>query len=443
MEIPGTKRRGRGRAWIPIGVIALAAALIVAAIRYVWLDRTATVEFSSALAQYKASGAPAVPLAFVPPPLAQERNSATLYMRAFELTSSDYSGSGSGKDARKSLSEDPRLIDPDTREISAEAWAAVANLVSENEAKIAILLEAAAFADGRYPLNYSEGWAMLMPHIRESIAASWLLLWDNRIRRRASRPEGAWARVDAILGVADALASEPVLVSQVARMKILQIALTALEEELSVSLPPPQWEAKLKGRMDPLRLRGSMACAHSFELAMHVKGLVEFFEGEPGLIRDSLATLPWYQRTLSRPRLREGAARCLERLIRLHQALSLDPEEAISVSREIRAEFQSDPMSFGFMLADYPRLFRLPLEIAVRGQLADLCLRIRRQYPDPKGLPSTIGTTPEDLLLRKPIVYERTEEGFVLRLADDADALRAKWGIDDPPEWTYPVKGDE
>jgi hypothetical protein len=52
-------------------------------------------------------------------------------------------------------------------------------------------------------------------------------------------------------------------------------------------------------------------------------------------------------------------------------------------------------------------------------------------------LPRTFDDPPTDPLFGRPLVYERTDDGFLLSVDTNALELREKWGLEEPVEWRF------
>ena len=136
---------------------------------------------------------------------------------------------------------------PEPGEPFPEEWSSLAEeLIEKNAPGIELLHEAAAIPAARFPLDFSAGWAMLIPHVSELRASarllSFLVVWRAR--------EGDWVEavsdLETLFAVAGALDKEPTLISQLTRIAILGIGLNALEQALTYSSPPAEFLGSLQ-----------------------------------------------------------------------------------------------------------------------------------------------------------------------------------------------------
>jgi len=278
---------------------------------------------------------------------------------------------------------------------------------------------------------------MLMPHIRPLIRSAKLVYWDLRCRRKTGDADRIWERIDAIFGMADSLAVEPLMVSQLVRLVLVETGLTSLEEALGASVPPENWRKRLEQRLDPERLREGMRRSCVFELAMTHETITRFFDGRPTsteLDRDVTGFSKW----LSKPETWRGAARCLDRLGRIHAALDPPAGRTIEETEAILQEFHADRMLFGFILAAYPRSWRKECSSAARMVLAREAMRLRTGIADLDSAPESVRILGKDPLFGRPLTYRRTEMGFALELTATEVELKSPWDIRKPMTWTCP-----
>lgn len=412
----------------------LLAALAGTAVTLWSLDRKAEATYRDAWRRMVEAGKVVPnPLAFVPPALDPGANGADLYLEAFQLTTAhfhDYSES----QLKTTFAGDPRLREDAPGALEPEAWKEIEALVRDHGKTIEILLRAAAVPHCRFPMEYGQGWNTLMPQIRYSIAAARLLAWDVRARLRAGKPDGVWERIDAVFAIDRAVSTEPMLVSQLARCAVREIGLDLVREALPSILPPSGTVDALARRLDPEEFRRAFRLASLYEIAMVVDSIDGWFAGRTTVDvadRDLAGPIRW----LSRPRMKEAAARAFDRYGRLRPALDGPRDLLIDRAVGIEREFRGDPLSWSFLVAAYPKHWRRQVALETRGLLAIEAARIKSRYPTCERLPESLPGLPADPLSGKPIRYRRVECGFFLELDLDPEELRARWGIEELPVW--------
>jgi hypothetical protein len=93
--------------------------------------------------------------------------------------------------------------------------------------------EAAAIGGpGRYPTEFSDGLAMLLPHAQALRSGARLLNLDARMAARRGDAQRAAQATHAMFMASESLAREPILISQLVRFAISGVAVTAVEDIL-------------------------------------------------------------------------------------------------------------------------------------------------------------------------------------------------------------------
>jgi hypothetical protein len=143
-------------------------------------------------------------------------------------------------------------------------------------------LYAAAKLEGevRYPVQYSRGIGALLPHAQKLRGAARLLVLDAHDRARAGDHAGATESLVGMLRAAATLEDEPVLISQLVRMAMLNSACQELERLLPhVHFNEPELQA-LQQALAASRSRRPLADAFAGE---RVLGLESFRSNQPGM----------------------------------------------------------------------------------------------------------------------------------------------------------------
>jgi hypothetical protein len=86
---------------------------------------------------------------------------------------------------------------------------------------------------GRYPTDFSKGFAMLLPHAQALRQGSRLLELEARVRAREGDAQGAAETLHAMFQLAQSLKQEPVLVSQLVRFACAESARATLQDLMS------------------------------------------------------------------------------------------------------------------------------------------------------------------------------------------------------------------
>jgi len=105
---------------------------------------------------------------------------------------------------------------------------------------IAMLRRGASKAGCRYDLDYSKGARILLPHIADLRTLSRILCAKARMEVAQGRGEEAWGDVITSLRLANALHSEPLLISQLVRIAQFSLAADTIPSVAAIAAPDQQ-----------------------------------------------------------------------------------------------------------------------------------------------------------------------------------------------------------
>ena len=126
-------------------------------------------------------------------------------------------------------SERPRPSEP----LSAELKILLEQFVQRNSKALESLHDAAAIPECRYPVDFSRGPSILIPHIGDVRDGCRLLGVEATWQAESGNAKGAADAVEAILQVAGSLDKEPIMMSHLVRMAGANVAIGPLERALS------------------------------------------------------------------------------------------------------------------------------------------------------------------------------------------------------------------
>ena len=116
---------------------------------------------------------------------------------------------------------------------TAEQAQAVSEIVTNNLAALEILHQASVLAKARYPVDWSAGFATLLPHLASVKRLSQLLALEALWHGEKSEIDLAVHSLLTAFHVARSLDSEPCLISQLVRIACVETTLDALERLLT------------------------------------------------------------------------------------------------------------------------------------------------------------------------------------------------------------------
>ena len=425
-----------GRSWrgplLRAAIVLIVGGILGGGAYSLWRHR-ARKAYLDALDRYRAAGAPQELLLMQASSSPAAKSGLDLYLRAFGVQPSEYHQGET--DSRLAIEGNATFRKEDGEEpYSDEEWQECEALVHQFSDRLDLLVQAASAGPARYPLQYQNGWDMLMPHLRQILPAGNLQSWDLRCRLKRGETAGLWERMDARLALAETLAHERVLVSQYARLRLWESSLNNLDDLLRSVAPPEAVRTALEGRMNPDSLRNDLMAACQYELAISYIAVDRAVRSEKAGI--GLEHLPkGFERWTFMPRLHRDAADCLDRLVRISAALELPLDRRIPALEAIQKESHRDPSPLSFLITDYAKAWRRYALVAANLALGAEAMRIRARVPDLKSAPASVEGLPRDPLFNRPIEYERTGIGFVLRVRAESEELQGIWEIPGPLEW--------
>ena len=195
---------------------------------------------------------------YVEPPAGQ--NAATFYLQGFDalqltnLGTLPILGKGQGQ------------LPPSGTPIPASMKSALAVFLKSNQAALQLFARGAKYDRCRYPLDLTLGYDALYPHCKKLDIAGSVLKLSALCHAEANQAEQAAGDILTGLALADSLADEPAVLSQLARTWSVSHALTALEQTVNRTVLPAGAASELAKVFH--RMEGGEARGEGFTRAM-------------------------------------------------------------------------------------------------------------------------------------------------------------------------------
>ncbi|MEI6278620.1 MAG: hypothetical protein WCQ16_04450 [Verrucomicrobiae bacterium] len=224
--------------------LLLAAAFLVTAVAlfYAWTNWSGARELRNALAQLEKKKESIHIEDFVPPPVPDDQNvAAAPIFRELFVSEKDsrlgkliqpWKGTSSPVAGEKRLLQIAKQIDPAFSGDEASAARVVLDSLSPSDLVLAELSEAVRRPQVSWPLEYSKGFEMTLPHIGPMIKASKMLQARALAELAAGAPQKAFEDANTLLAMAEVSASPHLLISELVRISILSMALEVLDDGL-------------------------------------------------------------------------------------------------------------------------------------------------------------------------------------------------------------------
>ena len=208
--------------------LAVFVALPTALAGIAWNNQVALAREVQAI---RAAGFPATPSdlnsCYPNPP--KENNAAVTYQQSFaamEKTGRNWAQENFAKDIDKA---------PRQSAIAAALHGKMREYLADNAEALRLLHEAVNRPDSRYPLDFSKGVQMLLPHLSKLRESVRLLRIEALVAAEDGDTGRALSAIQAALVAADSVRREPVLVSQLARIACHQSTVDTINRVLNTA----------------------------------------------------------------------------------------------------------------------------------------------------------------------------------------------------------------
>ncbi|MBI3858047.1 MAG: hypothetical protein HY293_20395 [Planctomycetes bacterium] len=201
-----------------------------------------------------------VRIELVPPPLPDEQNAALLYRKAFEKQVGETDDADADIVSRAS----------DGLAITAAERAKLQGYLDRNRESLALLHKAADLPRCNFGLEYSQGAAMELAHVNPLILSSRLLQVESLLAGKGEAAEIARAS----LRLSEAVADEPIMMSQLLRSLLHSIGAQANQKEFEGEVSPERLRSLLPA-LSPDRVRQGYENVLLFQLYSGVKLIQE------------------------------------------------------------------------------------------------------------------------------------------------------------------------
>ena len=412
-------------------VLTIVVISLTGGIAYTVLSYSASVELERELEEIRHSGKPITLEELTPAPVPDEKNAALIYKKAFAMMV-------------KGTKEEEKLHN---LKWSEKEIPAVRRLLEKNEETLNLLREATKLEKCSFPLDYSKGFEMPLPHLAQFRNCARLLAADALIKAMDGKTDEALSSCQVGLRMGKALQDSPLVISLLVRNATDSIILTALEEILSKSNDVSQDVCyalleELEGDEE-----GCPALARAFEseccFALDTWRRTQ--EDPSYLEKLGGATLEKQFKEAGMKSVEEYTSRYLEKdqlcyLRLMKKAISLCQMpyyKSMKSWQKLGEAIPREAILTGMLM---PALFRIPVinarhDALVRANYLALALKIykieRGAYPESLQdlVPGIIAELPLDPFTGKSYVYKQEAEGFIVySVADNLKDDGGNWG---------------
>jgi len=328
------------------------------------------------------------------------------------------------------------VLDKHPSEWTAEERSQVEAFFAANQDLIRELRELAELGGPVYPLDFSKGVAMELPHLAQMRDCARLLRADAIVKAMNGDYSEMVEDVIAGMKLGDAMAQEPILISQLVRIAIYGIMTDAVQKSVSGGDLPPELISQLLTHTDHADNRQAFAESFSGEQMMVLQAFSDVRAGGYSMLGPSsdssdLAQISeWllsrlYASPPARPWLNMDEAAYADLTGRMADAAELPYYEASPLLTQIDQDIENLPVTRVLSRTTLPPLSRVCQAQARHEAIVDLLqmgLLIEqyhaRQGSYPESLdaiaPGLRGGLPVDPLTGEPYHYRPSGDSFLL-----------------------------
>ncbi|HIJ73057.1 MAG TPA: hypothetical protein HPP83_03040 [Candidatus Hydrogenedentes bacterium] len=317
----------------------------------------------------------------------------------------------------------------DIREWDEELWAIAEDVVASNQDLIPETRRLAKEGGPVYPLDVATGLATEMPHLAPMRELARVLSLDAIVKARHGDIDEAVENVIAAMQLSDALACEPVLISQLVRIAICGIANDTIRDAFEPGDLTPEHVRRLIEQAGQAVNHQAFADGLAGEALLGVATFEQMRRGgavpfgfrpsDEGFALRLLASAP------ARPVLNKDEQTYLEMMKRMAETAELPYAEAVLKLAELDMEIQALPFTKPLSRMLLPALTRASeaqarheavIGLMQVGLALELYYAEHGTYPDTLGAiaPELGGAVPSDPFTGAPFQYKPEAETFLL-----------------------------
>lgn len=307
---------------------------------------------------------------------------------------------------------------------------AMRGYLSENQQARALLHEAAALQESRYPIDLTAGAMVLLPHLARIKGAVQFLRVDAALAGAEGRTEDAVQAILDSMALANSLEQEPILISWLVRLACQAISILSLEHLLNTTALPPQQIDRLSAVFASQNPEAALERVLAGErcLAMHSLQLMKRgqYKGIPKgphpLVIVAGATGFWDREMLFHLKILREYVALAKLPIPQQIAAAKVTTAALEQSSAGPFGLNWNPVA-GTAISDYGDMFEKGARVKALLNSATIALAVERYRADhdrqlPPNLealvPRYLTKVLEDPFTANPMTYRKTHRGYII-----------------------------
>ena len=311
-----------------------------------------------------------------------------------------------------------------TEPISEETKNLIAQYIGDNQQALKLLHKGAAAEHSRYPVDFTAGFAALMPYLSEIRDAARLLKLEAVLHAENAEPQLATDSVISGFGLARSLAKEPLLISQLVRVACQALAISTLEQVINRTELTDQQLAELGQCIANAEDLSDMSVGFVGERCMGISFFKEPEPVGPGPVGSMPATpiLSLYRAT---GLVDKSALIYLDMMEGCIEAARLPPhqrQKAIDAAQAKLATTSKIHVLLHMLAPGFSRVTTLDIRSIAQLRTARVGLAIQRYHLATSKLPDALAdlapiyldAVPKDPFDGNDLRYRKLETGFVV-----------------------------
>lgn len=227
----------------------IAIVLVVLGLIYAIAVSVSSVKLRRVYADLKKDGRPMEPWQVIPPYVSDTENAALLYQSAAlllkaqpapEMNLLKYLGDISDKFIKESLDSDK--LDEFKQLIGQDVVTQALSIIEQGSQRDSC----------RFDLDYDDGLNTLLPHLSGMRNFTRILCAKAYLEAKTGNPDSAWDLILTQLKFADALRTEPVLISKVVRMAMIRLSCDTITKLCEIAPPNAQQSGDIQNLLKDL-----------------------------------------------------------------------------------------------------------------------------------------------------------------------------------------------
>jgi len=215
----------------------IAIVLVVLGLIYAIAVSVSSAKLRRAYADLKKDGRPMEPADVIPPKVSDTENAALLYQSAALLLKAQ---PAPDNNLLKHLGDLSKTFIKET--LDSDKFTELKELIDQEEVTQALSIVEQGTRRGscRFDHDYDAGLSMLLPHLSDMRNLARILCAKAYFEAETGNPDNAWDMVTTQLKFANALKTEPVLVSQIVRMAMVRLSCDTIKKLCEIAPPSVQ-----------------------------------------------------------------------------------------------------------------------------------------------------------------------------------------------------------